>query len=64
MRGLNNIMSKLSFRALNLKILLSFLVVVASLDDGVEGWLEGSTTNEETIDIRLIDKFSGIGIGD
>jgi len=38
-------------------------VGIASLNDGVEGWLEGGTTNEESVDILLGNKFCGVGIG-
>ena len=37
-------------------------MIVTGLDDVSEDWLEGSTTNEETIDVGLADKLSGVGI--
>jgi hypothetical protein len=39
------------------------LGVVASLNDLVEGWLEGCSSYKETIDIFHGNKFSSVGIG-
>jgi len=41
----------------------SCLVLVAGSDDLVEGWLEGGTTNEESVDILFGNKICCVGIG-
>ena len=42
----------------------SFLCVVASFDDLVELWLEGSTSDQETINVFFRDELCGVSIRD
>ena len=40
----------------------SLVMGIAGINNGVESWLEGSTSNKESIDVLHGDKLSGVGI--
>jgi hypothetical protein len=62
---LNNLGKDL-FRYRRSRLILSFscAVVVASADDFGEGILEGGTSDEEAVDVWLLNKFVSILVGD